>query len=32
MQDKLSVTYNDAVQKIKQAILESQWRATQHIN
>jgi hypothetical protein len=32
MQDKLSMTYNDAVQTIKQAILDSQWRATQHIN
>ena len=32
MQDKLSMTYNDAVQTIKQAILDSQLRATQHIN
>lgn len=32
MQDKLSLTYNDAVQTIKNAILDSQLRATQHIN
>ena len=32
MQDKLSFTYNDAVQTIKNAILDSQLRATQHIN
>ena len=32
MQDKLSLTYNDAVQTIKKAILDSQLRATQHIN
>lgn len=32
MQDKLSFTYNDAVQTIKKAILDSQLRATQHIN
>ena len=32
MQDKLDLTYNDAVQVIKQAILQSQLRATRHVN
>ncbi|MBR1426380.1 MAG: hypothetical protein IJ581_02885 [Paludibacteraceae bacterium] len=32
MQEKLDPTYNDAVQAIKQAILNSQLRAARHIN
>ncbi len=32
MNDKLDPTYNGAVQVIKQAILESQLRATRHVN
>ena len=32
MQEKLDLTYNDAVQAIKQAILSSQLRATRHVN
>ena len=32
MQEKLDLTYNDAVPAIKQAILSSQLRATRHVN
>jgi predicted nuclease of restriction endonuclease-like (RecB) superfamily len=32
MQEKLDLTYSDAVQAIKQAILSSQLRATRHVN
>ena len=32
MQEKLDLTYNDAVQAIKQAILSSQLRAARHVN
>lgn len=32
MHDKLDPTYNYAVQAIKQAILNSQLRATRHVN